>query len=306
MTLSTTLVGLTVWMEVKGHAGKVLALSDRWIAGLLSSGAWLFPCLPVTQGAKQAGFHQISHKMEYLLLWNLKTVRSLVPMEIVGIAGCAPISLKQQLHKELCAASGGLEATLWSHYLQVQVWCGYQQRCLDTGKLGDVQRLQTQWTPAHLPFPGDKWDAALSSGHPHRGGMSKFTTQLPANRRLIWNRWVWLAPPTVSANLRVGTGAGAHARGTLSASSPWIQYRCYSNDRRIGTCCHRYMLRTCLFFAGVYFWWAERFAPSSRVAGMSSVSDKKPLPFSWFSRRLFSPWVARPRLQSGEALLSIQ
>ena len=39
VTLSTTLFGLTVWMEVKGHAGKVLALSDRGIAGLLSSGA---------------------------------------------------------------------------------------------------------------------------------------------------------------------------------------------------------------------------------------------------------------------------
>ena len=65
-------------------------------------------------------------------------------MEIVGIAGAAPISLKQQLHKELYAASGGLEPTLWSHYLQAQVWCGYQQRCLDTGKLGDAQKLQTQ------------------------------------------------------------------------------------------------------------------------------------------------------------------
>ena len=227
-------------------------------------------------------------------------------MEIVGIAGLAPKSLKQQLYKELCAASGGLEPTLWSHYLQVQVWCGYQQRCLDTGKLGDVQRLQTQWTPEHLPFPVDNWDAALSSGHPHRGGMSKFTTQLPASRRLIWNIWDWLAPPTVSANLRVGTGAGAQARGTSSASSPWIQHRCYSNDKRTGTCCHRHMLRTCSFFAGVHFWWAERFAPSSRVAGMSSVSDKKPLPFSWFSRRFFSPWVAIPRLQSGEALLTIQ
>ena len=32
---------------MKGHAGKVLALSDRWIAGLLSSGACLVPCLPL-------------------------------------------------------------------------------------------------------------------------------------------------------------------------------------------------------------------------------------------------------------------
>ena len=51
--------------------------------------------LKVTQGAKQAGFHRISHKLEYLLLLTLETVRWLVPMEIVGIAGWTPTSLHQ-------------------------------------------------------------------------------------------------------------------------------------------------------------------------------------------------------------------
>ena len=121
---------------------RATALSDRWIAGLLSSGAWLASRLPVTQGAKQAGYHRISHKMEYVLLWHLETGWQLVPVEIVGIAVWAPKSLKQQLHR-IFISSGGLEPTLWSYNLQVQGWCGYQQRCLDTGKLGDVQRFQT-------------------------------------------------------------------------------------------------------------------------------------------------------------------
>ena len=49
------------------------------------------------------------------------------------------------------------------------------------------------------------------------------------------------------------------------------------------------MLRTCSFFAGVHFWGAERFAPSSRVAGMSSVSDNKPLPFLVVQPLVFLP-----------------
>ena len=63
------------WMAEKPDCCKL-------IAGLTSSGTCLAPRLPVTQGAKQVGYHRSSHKMEYLLLWHLETGRQLVPVHL--------------------------------------------------------------------------------------------------------------------------------------------------------------------------------------------------------------------------------
>ena len=63
-----------------------------------------------------------------------------------------------------------------------------------------------------------------TSDHLHRGGMSKLTMGWSTNNRLTWNLRIWLASPTVGANLRVWMVRVHKLWGALSVSSPWIQY----------------------------------------------------------------------------------
>ena len=151
--------------------------------------------------------------------------------------------MKQQLHREIFISSGGLEPTLWSYNLQVQVWCGYQQRCLDTGKLGDVQRFQTQMNARTSVVPCWQLGCCL------------------VFRSSTWGRHVQLHNAVTNEQEddleHVGltcsshsqrqpahrNGAGVQAWGTSSASSPWIHLTCYSNEVR-GRCSLMYLLWT--------------------------------------------------------------
>ena len=105
--------------------------------------------------------------------------------------------------------------------------CGYQQQCLDTGKLELSKDSRHKWMPTTLSSPGGNRDAALPAGNPHGSGMSKCTIRyqrgggwpgtywpyllLPLCAPTCTSDWSWCTSP--------GTPRGLLLRGYIRCSS---------------------------------------------------------------------------------------